>query len=96
MASREVHCIIQGGRDLPRHSPVKLALSIVTRDDPEGDNFGRKVTPWTEMEGEGKVQLNRQAIFPLHQKHSSDPQFIDSATLKVEILAAAHPTIGLG
>lgn len=79
------------GLRLMRGGEIRLVLTLRAADDPEGETFGAKVTPWQGVpENEAPQWTCRQAIFTVPTERGLQPEFIGSAYLHIALMQRGH------
>jgi len=70
---------------------IRLVITLRAADDPEGEAFGLKVTPWMVVpEGEAPQWRARGAVFSVPADRCYQADFVDSAHLHIALMQRGH------
>ncbi|CAK0847995.1 unnamed protein product [Prorocentrum cordatum] len=83
------------GLRLMRGGEIRLVITLCARDDPEGDTFGAKVTPWLEVPGLAAPQWKaRETSFSVAAERCFQAEFVDSAYVNIDLYQRGHTVPG--
>mmetsp|Transcript_148465 Transcript_148465/g.377651 ORF Transcript_148465/g.377651 Transcript_148465/m.377651 type:complete len:792 (-) Transcript_148465:201-2576(-) len=75
------------GLRLHRGGEIRLVLTLRASDDPQGEAFGAKVTPWLSVpDGEAPQWRAREATFAVPADRCFQAEFVDTAQLHIELM----------
>jgi len=83
------------GLRLQKGGEIRLKITLRSTSDREGQRFGAKVTPWQEVpENAAPIWKGREAEWNLPADVCYEAEFIDSASLMIELMQRGHETDG--
>mmetsp|Transcript_95579 Transcript_95579/g.276037 ORF Transcript_95579/g.276037 Transcript_95579/m.276037 type:complete len:511 (-) Transcript_95579:74-1606(-) len=105
LCARGLQPASQGGRGGVSlgESRRKVQITLVNSDDPDGEGFGAKVSPWTEVAPGGTtLRFGRSGLrcsFPLETQHGApaavaNPRFAEMTRVRVRLLTSRVPSKG--
>lgn len=79
------------GLRLHKGGEIRLVITLCASDDPQGEAFGAKVTPWLKVPDDEAPQWRaRECVFCVPVERSFQAEFVDTAHLHIALMQKGH------